>query len=45
MIIAHSIKGKGVSYMENQASWHGNAPKKDQAEQALAELNEYLNSL
>lgn len=45
MIVAHSIKGKGVSYMENQASWHGSAPKKEQAEQALAELNDYLNSL
>jgi len=45
MILAHSIKGKGVSYMENQASWHGSAPKKDQADQALAELNDYLNSL
>lgn len=45
MIVAHSIKGKGVSYMENQASWHGSAPKKEQAEQALAELDAYLNSL
>ncbi len=45
MIVAHSIKGKGVSYMENQASWHGSAPKKEQTEQAMAELNAYLNSL
>ncbi len=45
MIVAHSIKGKGVSYMENQASWHGSAPKKEQADQALTELNDYLNSL
>jgi len=45
MILAHSIKGKGVSYMENQVSWHGTAPKKEQADQALAELNDYLNSL
>ena len=45
MILAHSIKGKGVSYMENQASWHGSAPKKEQTEQALAELKDYLNSL
>ncbi len=45
MIVAHSIKGKGVSYMENQASWHGSAPKKEQADQALAELNDYLKSL
>lgn len=45
VIVAHSVKGKGVSYMENQASWHGNAPKKEQAEQALKELDDYLASL
>lgn len=45
MIVAHSTKGKGVSYMENQASWHGSAPKKEQAEQAIAELDAYLASL
>ncbi|MGI6124109.1 MAG: transketolase [Acetivibrionales bacterium] len=44
-IVAHSIKGKGVSYMENQAGWHGSAPKKEQAEQAQAELESYLKSL
>lgn len=44
-IVAHSVKGKGVSYMEDQAQWHGSAPKKEQAEQALAELDEYLKSL
>jgi len=44
-IVAHSVKGKGVSYMENQAQWHGSAPKKEQADQALAELDEYLKSL
>jgi transketolase len=38
VIISHSVKGKGVSYMENQASWHGSAPKDDQYEQAVAEL-------
>ncbi|RJE47465.1 MULTISPECIES: transketolase [unclassified Dehalobacter] len=38
MIIAKTIKGKGVSFMENQAGWHGNAPSPDQAEAALAEL-------
>lgn len=45
MIVAHSIKGKGISYMENQASWHGSAPKKEQAEQAIAELDAYLAGL
>ena len=37
-IIAKTIKGKGVSFMENQASWHGKAPNAEQLEQALAEL-------
>ena len=38
MIIAKTIKGKGVSFMENQAGWHGNAPSEEQLEQALSEL-------
>jgi len=38
ILIAHTIKGKGVSFMENQASWHGNAPNADQTAQALTEL-------
>jgi transketolase len=38
MIIAKTIKGKGVSFMENQAGWHGSAPKDEEAEQALKEL-------
>ena len=37
-IIAKTIKGKGVSYMENQAGWHGTAPTKEQVELALKEL-------
>lgn len=37
-IIADTVKGKGVSFMENQAGWHGKAPNREQAEQALAEL-------
>lgn len=37
-IIAHSVKGKGVSFMENNASWHGKAPKDDEFEKAMAEL-------
>lgn len=41
-IIAKTIKGKGVSFMENQAGWHGVAPNKDQAEQALKELEVLL---
>ena len=37
-IIVKSIKGKGVSFMENQASWHGTAPNDEQYEQAIAEI-------
>ncbi|MBR5429742.1 MAG: transketolase [Firmicutes bacterium] len=40
MIIAETVKGKGVSFMENQASWHGTAPNAEQAAQALQELGE-----
>ncbi len=38
IIIAKTVKGKGVSFMENQAGWHGSAPSAEQAEQALQEL-------
>ncbi len=38
VIIARTIKGKGVSFMEDQAGWHGKAPDKEQTEQALKEL-------
>lgn len=38
MIICKTVKGKGVSFMENEAGWHGVAPDKEQAAQALAEL-------
>lgn len=37
-IIAKSVKGKGVSFMENQASWHGSAPNDEQFAQAIEEL-------
>lgn len=37
-IVANTIKGKGVSFMENQAGWHGKAPNDEQLEQALKEL-------
>ena len=42
VIIAKTIKGKGVSFMENQASWHGTAPNNEQRETALAEIREAL---
>ena len=37
-IVAKTVKGKGVSFMENQVSWHGSAPNQAQKEQAIAEL-------
>ena len=37
-IIAETVKGKGVSFMENQVGWHGKAPNAEQCEQALKEL-------
>ena len=37
-VIANTIKGKGVSFMENNPEWHGVAPKKEQVEAALKEL-------
>lgn len=38
MIIAHTIKGKGVSFMEGTSAWHGKAPSREEAEEAIAEL-------
>lgn len=38
VIIAKTIKGKGVSYMENKASWHGKAPNEEEYKQAIEEL-------
>lgn len=40
VIIVKSIKGKGVSFMENEVSWHGVAPNDEQYEKAMAELQE-----
>ena len=39
-ILAHTVKGKGVSYMENQVGWHGKAPNAEQRDQALKELED-----
>lgn len=44
-IIAHSVKGKGVSFMENQASWHGTAPNDEQYATAMADLEKIGESL
>jgi transketolase len=38
LIIAHTVKGKGVSFMENEAGWHGVAPNRAQFEKAIVEL-------
>ncbi len=44
-IIAKSVKGKGVSFMENQCSWHGTAPNEEQYNEAMAELQATLAEL
>ena len=44
-IIMKTIMGKDVSFMENNAGWHGVAPNDAQYEQAMAELNKKLNEL
>lgn len=40
IIIAHTVKGKGVSFMENNADWHGKVPDQAQMEKALSEITE-----
>jgi len=42
VILAHTIKGAGVSFMENKAEWHGVAPKKEEYEKAIRELDQTL---
>lgn len=44
-IIAKTMKGKGVSFMENQVGWHGKAPSKEQYEQAIKELDERCDNI
>lgn len=44
-IIIETVKGKGVSYMENDAGWHGKAPNDEQYAVAVAELEAYLKEL
>ena len=39
-ILAHTVKGKGVSFMEDQVGWHGKAPNEEQRQQALKELED-----
>ncbi|MEG2381928.1 MAG: transketolase, partial [Oscillospiraceae bacterium] len=40
VIIANTVKGKGVSFMENNAGWHGTAPSIEQRDMAINELEE-----
>ena len=44
-ILAKTVKGKGVSFMENQVGWHGVAPNKEQYEKATAELDAEIKRL
>nr|WP_106789553.1 transketolase [Massilistercora timonensis] len=44
-IIAKTVKGKGVSFMENQVSWHGSAPNDEQYEVAMADLEKVGEAL
>ena len=45
VIIADTVKGKGVSFMENVAGWHGKSPNAEEAAKALAELEEEAKTL
>ena len=45
VIIANSVKGKGVSYMENKCEWHGQAPKEEQYNVAISDLQKIAQEL
>lgn len=44
-IVLHSVKGKGISFMENQAEWHGKAPNDEEFAIAMAELDKIEQDL
>ena len=44
-VIMKSVKGKNVSFMENNAGWHGSAPNEEQYNQAIAEIDEIIKGL
>ena len=44
-IICNCVKGKGVSFMENNVKWHGSAPNAEQYEQAVNEINAYIATI
>jgi len=45
VIILNTVKGKGVSFMENKAGWHGKAPNEEEYKQAIKELDASINEL
>lgn len=45
LIVSHTTKGKGVSYMENKASWHHGVPNEEQYQQAMREISERIATL
>lgn len=45
VIVAKTVKGKGVSFMENKVNWHGSAPNAEQYEAAMQDLNRVLSGL
>lgn len=45
LLISHTTKGKGVSYMENVAKWHHGMPNEEQYKQALSEIDERIKNL
>jgi transketolase len=45
LIIAHTIKGKGISYMENTVKWHHGVPNEKQYQDALAELDHAMMTI
>jgi transketolase len=45
LVIAHTVKGKGVSFMENELKWHHGVPSEKQYETALQELDAEIATL
>jgi transketolase len=45
VIIAHTVKGKGVSFIENKVEWHGIPPSREECERAIKELDEELKKI
>jgi|GEM_PF-4835022 len=45
LVIANTTKGKGISFIENQAGWHHKVPTKEQLDEALLQLDEQLKKM